>query len=148
MSLEAPPPASKKGPTKLIVPLVIVLGLLLGVAFTYLIPFPSPSPFGPPVYFWNQLRNLLFWDMMLSTVSISLLVALTAVYVRMYLLTRARFVLGILVVVLTLLFQALFRYPLLIALTGTIPIRGGLYFSSADLLSIAAYAVFLYLSLE
>ena len=148
MSLEVPPPAPKKRPTKLLVPLVIALGLFLGVALTYLIPLPSPSPFGPPFFILTRLRNLLFWDMMLSTVSISLLIALAAVYFRIYAQTHGRFALGILVVILALLVQALFRYPLLLALTGTISLEAGPFFSFADLFSIAAYSVFLYLSLE
>lgn len=148
MTMEAQVPTQKgKGHTKLLVPLVIAVGLLLGAAFAYLVPIPPPSPFGPPG-FPGQLRNFLFWDMILSTVSISLLVALGAVYLRMYAQTKARFVLGMLVVILTLLVQALIRYPLLLALIGGLEARFGPFFSSADLFSIAAYSIFLYLSLE
>lgn len=146
MSLEAQVPKKDRGPTKLLVPLVIVIGIFLGVVLSYLLPLP-PS-LGPFPHFVQRIRNLLILDMILSTVSISLLVTLVVVYAGVYAKTGARFALGILVVMLALLLETVVRYPLVLAYAGKIPISLGPYFSAADLLSIAAYTIFLYLSLE
>lgn len=146
MSLEALAPKESKGPTKLLVPLVIAAGIFAGVALSYLLPLPYGV--GPLAFYADQIRNLLVLDMIMSTVSISLLIALVAVYLRIYSKTGANFALGILVVMFTLLLQALLRYPLLLGFVGRIGFQFGPYLTAADVFSIAAYTIFLYLSLE
>ena len=139
-------PKTSKGPTKLIVPLVIAIGIFVGVTFSYLVPLPYGV--GPLAFFVNQIRNLLILDMVMSTVSISLLIALVVVYLRIYAKTGANFALGILVVMFALLLQALFRYPLVLAFVGRIEFQSVSFLTVADIFSIAAYSIFLYLSLE
>ena len=146
MSLEAQAPKDGKGPTRLLVPFVISVGIFVGVLLSYLIPLPYGV--GPLAYFADQIRNLLILDMVVATVSISLLVALVVVYLRIYAKTGAKFALGILAVMFALLFQALFRYPLLLAFTGRIVFQFGSFLTVADLFSIAAYSILFYLSLE
>ena len=146
MSLEAQPQRGSKGPTKLLVPFVISVGIFVGVLLSYLIPLPYGV--GPLAYFVSQIRNLLILDMIMATVSISLLVALVVVYLRIYAKTGANFALGILVVMFALLFQALFRYPLLLAFVGRNDFQFGSFITVADLFSIAAYSILFYLSLE
>jgi len=146
MSVEAQVPKSGRGPTKLLVPIVLAVGVIVGIGLSYLIPLPYGV--GRLAYFADQIRNILILDMILSTVSISLLITLVIVYLRIYAKTGARFALGILVVMLALLLQALFRYPLLLAFVGRISFPFGNFISTADIFSIAAYTIFLYLSLE
>lgn len=154
MSLETETPKEGKGPTKLIVPLVISIGIFLGVVLSYLLPLPpellphGPLPPGPFAYFAERIRNAIILDMVLSTVSVSLLVSLVVVYLRIYAKTGARFALGILVVMVALLLQSLFRSPMILDFVGRIPISVGGYLVFADIFSIAAYSIFLYLSLE
>lgn len=138
-------PQPSRGTTKLIVPLVWAIGIFLGVVLTTTVPLPfSFGPFG----FFDQFRNLLILHTILSTVIIALQVALVVVYLKVYADTGARFALGILVVMFALLIQSFFQYPLLLGYVGTYAISFGPYLTSGDLFTIAAYSVFLYLSLE
>ncbi|MDG6920104.1 MAG: hypothetical protein JRN34_03445 [Nitrososphaerota archaeon] len=147
MSEQPAPPARKSGPSKVLVPIVLAVGALVGLALSAYVPLPyEPTPFGFQFYF--QLRNLLVIHTILSTVSIALLVAIVAVYVRIYAQTKARFSLGILVVMFALLFQSFFQYPLLLGYVGTFSEVFGPYFSAADVFTVVAYTVLLYLSLE
>ena len=133
------------GPPWLLVLMVLTVGILLGVALSYLV--PSPFGFGPFPPF-AQFRNLIIVHMVLSTVIIALQVALVIVYLRVYAGTGARFSLGILIVMSALLLQSLFQYPLLLGFVGRYAIEFGPYLSTADLFTIVAYTIFLYLSLD
>lgn len=142
---EARPLQSKKGTTKLVVPFVWAVGVFFGVVLSLSVPLPFRfGPFG----FFEELRNLLILHTILSTVIVALQVALIIVYLRVYGDTRARFALGILIVMFALLVQSAFNYPLLLGFVGTYAISFGPYLSAADLFTIAAYSVFLYLSIE
>ena len=144
MSMEQGQQRTKR-PAWVLVPLVLAVGILLGVALSYLIPLPFGfGPFPP----FAQFRNLIIVHMVLSTVIIALQVALVVVYLGVYAETGARFSLGILVVMSALLLQSLFQYPLLLGFVGRYAIEFGPYLSTADLFTIAAYTIFLYLSLD
>lgn len=144
MSTE-PKQQKRLGPAWLLVLMVLTVGILLGVALSYLV--PSPFGFGPFPPF-AQFRNLIIVHMVLSTVIIALQVALVIAYLGVYAETGARFSLGILVVMSALLLQSLFQYPLLLGFVGRYAIEFGPYLSTADLFTIAAYTIFLYLSLD
>jgi len=145
VSLEQSPQKTKTGPARLLVPLVLLVGALAGVALSYTIPLPFGfGPFPP----FTEFRNLIMVHMVLSTVIISLQIALVIVYLKVYAETGARFALGILVVMSALLLQSLFQYPLLLGFVGRTPVEFGPYLSAADLFTIAAYTIFLYLSLD
>lgn len=146
MNLEAQKPKGDKWVNRLLVPLVISVGVFFGVLFSYLLPLPPNI--GPFAVFADRIRNAIILDMVFSTVSISLLVALVIVYLRIYARTGARFALGILVVMMALLLQAIIKNPLVLSFVGRIPGSFGFYLSFADVLSVAAYSIFLYLSLE
>ena len=137
---------SKKGPTKIWLPIVLMIGLVLGVALSSFV--PQALPFG----YFEYRPFALEWDVMihvvLSTVSIALLVSLAVIYVRVYAETGARFALGIVVVLVALLIQSLIQYPLFLGLAAPFPLPAERFFSFADIFTIAAYATFLYLSLE
>ncbi len=134
-----------KRPAWVLVPLVLAVGILLGIALSYLVPLPFGfGPFPP----FAQFRNLIIVHMVLSTVIIALQVALVIVYLGVYAETGARFSLGILVVMSALLLQSLFQYPLILGFVGRYAIEFGPYLSTADLFTIAAYTIFLYLSLD
>jgi hypothetical protein len=144
---EGAPRGEKKGPTKLWLPVVLTVGVLAGLALSYLV----PEPFfivGVGPGFADRLRDAVVLHMILSTVSIALLVALIAIYLKVFAETGARFALGILIVMLALLMESLFQYPLLLGLYAGYPVDFGPFLSSADLFTIAAYTIFLYLSLE
>lgn len=76
----------------------------------------------------------------------ALLVALIIVYARTYLQTKANFILGLLVVLFALLLQALLTYPVILELETGFAIE--VFSPVADVFTIIAYTVFLYLSLE
>ena len=144
MSME-PRQQKTKRPAWLVVPMVLAVGILLGVALSYLVPVPFGfGPFPP----FAQFRNLIIVHMVLSTVIIALQVALVIVYLRVYAETGARFSLGILIVMSALLLQSLFQYPLVLGFVGRYALEFGPYLSTADLFTIAAYTIFLYLSLD
>jgi hypothetical protein len=132
-----------KGPVKIWLPIVLTLGVLAGLVLSYSITVPYGWRFIPP-----QFQQLIIIHTVLSTVSITLLIALTVIYLRVYAETGARFSLGITVVLFALLVQALVQYPLLEGLFVPFGEGQGSFLTSADLFSIAAYTVFLYLSLE
>ncbi|MDA4122947.1 MAG: hypothetical protein OK456_07200 [Thaumarchaeota archaeon] len=146
---------------KVWVPIVVIVGFLLGEAISYLITQPQPTCFGAfpgeggpcgPFGFnrfprFNDDPTIQF-HIILTTISIALLVALVVVYVRMYIETKANFALGLVVVLFALLVQALLSYPLLIGFIGVVYLGPGLSSQVADVFTVCAYIVFLYLSLE
>lgn len=129
------------------VALVIFIGAVVGVA-TYKIGteisgfphFPPGRPVGSDVF--------LEFHIILSTIGMALLIALIVVYARTYLQTKANFILGLLVVLFALLLQALLTYPLLLELELPPGYVIAVYSPVADIFTIIAYTVFLYLSLE
>jgi len=143
MSLE-PQQSSSKGPSRLWLPVVLTAGVLVGAILSYSI----PAPFGYWEFGPNRLYGALVLHTILSTVSIALLLALAVVYIRVYAQTGARFALGITVVLFALLVQALVQYPLFLVLSGPFDEGQGTFLSFGDFFTIAAYTVFLYLSLE
>lgn len=138
----------KKGPTKLWVPIVLLVGLLVGVLLSYDTPSYIVFPQGFYVILPQGFKNQIILHTVLSTVSIALLIALSAIYLKMYSQTRARFSLGITVVLLALLVESLIQYPLFIGHAGAFPQGQTTYLLYADVFTIVAYSIFLYLSLE
>ena len=139
-----PNPAPARGPTKLWLPVILIIGLLLGIAASYL----TPNPYS----FWRfvpeDFQEAFVIHTILSTVSIVLLITLAAIYMKVYVETQARFALGISVVMVALLIQSVFQYPLILSQQGPFPNGQGPFLSYADFFTIAAYTLFLYLSLE
>ena len=135
---------------KLWVPVVLLIGLAAGEAISYgaeagepqggmmfgnhFHPFPTEPAFGYHVLF--------------TTVEVALLVALVVVYVRMFSETRANFALGLVFVLFALLVEALLSNPVLEDLIGTPALGPGYLTPAADVLTVCAYTVFLYLSLD
>jgi len=107
-----------------------------------------PTLFGPPdVQFKFQVFRE--FHIILSTVGIALLVALLVVYGRTYTQTRANFVLGLLVMLFALLLNSVLTYPIFLGLAEPAFSFPPFFFSPiADVSTIVAYAIFLYLSLE
>ena len=136
--------------SRLWVPLVLLIGTIIGIiSYIYLYMTslslgPGPvfgGPFGP--YEFLQFHSIL------STISISLLVALLVVYGGTYQKTRANFILGLIVVLLALLLQNLTQYPLLHQFVDNSAFESVTFSSPvSDVFTIIAYSVFLYLSLE
>lgn len=136
---------------------VILVGAVIGIlSFLLIAPHLALSGRGlfPPFLssdYIMQIFTLVAEHIILSTVSIALLVSLVVVYSRIYAQTKANFALGIFIVLLALLFEEVLNYPILELLTSGLPVDQ--LFSSplptlADMLTIVAYGVFLYLSLE
>jgi len=145
MTTQGPAPVERKrGPTKLWLPIILLAGLFLGLAASYLTPNPySFWRFVPP-----DFQEIFVLHTVLSTMSVVLLVALAVIYFRVYAETGARFALGISVVLVALLIHSVFQYPLILSQQGPFPNGQGFFLSYADLFTIVAYTIFLYLSLE
>ena len=140
----------KRSLQKLWVPVVVLAGVALGE----LVSFASTSSeeYGPPPGAFGYFPHfrpdpLLQLHVVLTTVEVALLASLVAIYVRMYAQTNANFSLGLVVVLFALLVEALLSYPLVIGYYGSISLESDLS-PPADVLTVCAYAVFLYLSLE
>ena len=140
----AEPKNGRKAPSKFWVPLVIAIGVFLGSVFSFAFPAPFERFENAPLAF----DSAFLFHVILSTVSITLLVALLVVYLGVYSKTQANFALGINIVLAALLAQSLLDYPLFLGLVGRFPVGHGPFLDSADIFTIVAYAVFLYLSLE
>ena len=129
--------------TKLWVPVVLAVGILFGLALSLNVP-PAfqgrfgPVPFDPPL----QIHIIL------AAVQVVLLVALLVLYIRSYAQTRANFALGLVIVLGALFLHSLFSNPFVIGLVGRVPFGPGYFGLFPDLFMIAAYTIFLYLSLE
>jgi hypothetical protein len=147
--IDQPAVAPKKSAAgKLWVVVALLSGLVAGVLLSDLatLPMESREPFfrGVPVFNPDPSIRL---HIVLTTVSVGLLVALVMVYLKVYSETRANFALGLVAVLSALLLQTLFSYPLVLGTEGVILVPGTLT-TLADFLTIGAYTVFLYLSLE
>jgi hypothetical protein len=133
---------------KLWVVVVLLVGLVAGVLLSDLATLPeeerNPFFFRVPVFNPDPAIRL---HIILTTVAVALMVSLVIVYLKVYSETKARFALGLVIVLAALLLQTLFSYPLVLGTEGVILVPGRLT-TLADFLTIGAYAVFLYLSLE
>jgi phosphoglycerol transferase MdoB-like AlkP superfamily enzyme len=143
--------APKKRPSKLWVPLVLLLGIVSGLLLYFWSSLntyynfgfqrmPFQPGFGPETF--GELHIIL------SSVSVALLLALLVVYAKTYLQTKANFIFGLLVVLFALLLQALTTFPVILGIVEHQPILPDFTSNLADILTIIAYTVFLYLSLE
>jgi hypothetical protein len=133
---------------KLWVVVVLLVGLVAGVLLSDLATLPEKSrePFFSRVPVFNPDPSIRL-HIILTTVEVALLVSLVIVYLKVYSETKANFSLGLVIVLAALLLQTLFSYPLVLGTSGVILVPG-LLTTLADFLTIGAYAVFLYLSLE
>lgn len=138
-----PPSDASRHLSKLWVPVVLLIGVLLGVALSSFVPEGIRPRFGrfPLV---PELR----FHVIFTTVEAVLLLALIVVYVRFYAQTRANFALGLVIVLMALFLNSFFSHPFLEGLIGPVPFGLGYLVPFADIFTIAAYTVFLYLSLE
>jgi len=130
------------------VPIVVLIGVLIGSLVDLLSRpnFGGPRPpFGPVSLGFELVGE---FHVILSTVGIALLTALLVVYAKTYAETKGNFALGLLVVLSALLFQAALSYPVTFGFVERVSFRAGFSSPIADLFTITAYAVFLYLSLE
>lgn len=135
---------------KLWVPVVLLIGLAAGEAVSnaaeaeepqggfvfgnHFHPFPTDPAFGYHILF--------------TTVEVALLIALVVVYGRMFIETKANFALGLVFVLFALLVEALLSNPVLEDVVATPPFGPSNLILAADILTICAYTVFLYLSLD
>jgi hypothetical protein len=126
------------------VPIVIFIGTLLGVVSYNLTSYEFPHRPG-------QLSGAVIFltiHIVLSTVGMVLLVSLLIVYSRTYIQTKANFILGLLVVLFALLLQSILTYPVFLELEISTGFVIEVFSPVADVFTIVAYTVFLYLSLE
>jgi len=149
--INQPAVAPKKSTAgKLWVVVVLLVGLVAGILLEGLATLPDESrePFfrriGVPVFNPDPSIRL---HIILTTVEVALLVSLVVVYLKVYSETRANFALGLVAVLSALLLQTVFSYPLVLGTEGAILVPG-LLTTLADFLTLGAYTVFLYLSLE
>jgi len=144
------PPEKGMRISKIWVPVILVIAVLIGLVVAETIPSPicPPGYYCPPVYFYLlSVHGALMLHIVLSTIEIVLLGSLVAVYIKVYAETRANFSLGLTVVLGALFVHSFLSYPLLVNDVESI-LYGSLFFPYTDVLTIIAYSVFLYLSLE
>jgi hypothetical protein len=147
--INQPPAEPKKSAVgKLWVVVTLIVGLVAGVLLADLATLPREvRPFffrGVP--FFNPLPSIRL-HVILTTIEVALLLALVIIYLKVYSETKANFALGLVVVLGALFLQTVFSYPLILGTEGIILVPGTLA-TLSDFLTISAYTVFLYLSLE
>jgi hypothetical protein len=133
---------------KLWVVVVLLAGLASGVLLSSLATLPRVAR---PVFFrgvpyFNPEPSIRL-HVLLTTMEVALLLSLVVIYLKVYSETKANFSVGLVIVLGALLLQTLLSYPLILGLEGVILVPGMLS-TIADFLTLAAYTVFLYLSLE
>jgi ABC-type anion transport system duplicated permease subunit len=133
---------------KLLVPLVLIVGLLVGELISYVSAVPEDKRGDPFRHFPEHFTDPLFGlHIVFTTIEVALLISLLVIYLRTYAETRARFALGLVVVLGAFLVQALLSYPLVAGLLGPVNMGPGLSSQISDVVTICAYTIFLYLSL-
>lgn len=154
-----PPEPPEKGTriSKVWVPVTLVIAVLLGLVLAQTIPSPPVCPEGyicypyPGYLYWLSIQRALQLHVILSTIEIVLLISLVAVYIKVYAETRANFSLGLIIILGALAVHSFLSYPLVVnyVFNDVDPILfGSVFFPYTDLLTIIAYSVFLYLSIE
>jgi hypothetical protein len=140
---------------KLWVPTVLLIGLVIGELISYATTIQphgfaiGVGPNGMIFYFHQFPPDPAFGPhVVLTTIEVALLVSLVVIYAKMFIETRANFALGLVVVLVALLLQALLSYPILDDLFYTPRIEPGISSPVSDVIAVCAYTVFLYLSLE
>ncbi|MDA4116960.1 MAG: hypothetical protein OK455_01270 [Thaumarchaeota archaeon] len=133
---------------KIWVVIVLLVGLIFGVLISDLATLPEEGrpDFFRGVPYFNPEPSIRL-HVVLTTIEVALLVSLVVIYLKVYSETKANFSLGLVVVLGALLLQTILSYPLILGLEGFI-ILPGILSTVADFLTLGAYAVFLYLSLE
>jgi hypothetical protein len=133
---------------KLWVVVVLLAGMVAGVLLSDLATLPEESrdPFFRTVPVFNPDPAIRL-HIISTSVEVALLVALVIIYLKVYSETKANFAVGLVTVFAALLLQTVFSYPLILGLRGAILVPG-LLTTLADFLTLGAYTVFLYLSLE
>jgi hypothetical protein len=147
--IEQPAPEPKKSRAgKLWVVVMLLGGLLAGILLSDLATLPEePRPsFLRDIPVFNPDPSIRL-HIILTTMEVAMLVALVVVYVKVYSETRAPFALGLVLVLAALMLQTVFSYPLILGTEGVILVPG-LLTKVADFLTLGAYTLFLYLSLE
>ena len=145
--------AQKKNRSRRIwVPIILAVSIVVGFVLAETVPSPPVCPEGyicPPFYFYLlSVQRALMLHVMLSTIELILLLSLVAVYIRVYSATRANFSLGLAIVFIVLTIHSFLSHPLVVNKVEPVLFGSGLFFPYIDLLTIIAYSVFLYLSLE
>lgn len=132
--------------SKLFVPLVVAVGAIIGVvAFVIANAIAADGSSGSGDIFVEAFRGT---HVVLTTVTISLLVALLYVYTKTYLATKAHFALGMWLVLLALLLRFVFTYPIFLDFTQHLPLLQNFFSPISDAFTVIAFSLFLYLSLE
>jgi len=133
---------------KLWVVVVLLVGLVVGFPLSDVAvePFQQRPGFFRLFPQFNPSNGIRI-HVILTTVGVALLFALVVIYLRVYLETKGHFALGLVVVLVALLVQAILSYPLILG-TGPVILVPGTLSLVADLFTVAAYTVFMYLSLE
>ncbi len=142
------PAVEKSRVGKIWVVIVLLVGLIWGILISDLATQPREVRLGffRGVPYFNPEPSIRL-HVVLTTMEVALLVALVVVYLKVYSETKANFSLGLVVVLGALLLQTVLSYPLILGLEGVILLPGRLT-TLADILTLSAYTVFLYLSLE
>ena len=131
---------------------VVAIGAGVGLLLALLGPGPTGDPFFPPGGGPRPGERHFFSfegiDTVISTTGVALLTALLIVQWRAYKETKAKFALGIVVVLAALLLQALLSSPAIFGVFGHTFGPLGPFLLVADVFKLVAFSVFLDLSLQ
>ncbi len=143
--MSTPADTSRSVPAWGWVVLVVLVGVVAGVALALL----GPAAMAPPGPHSGPAPAVSFRaPLFVSGLDLVLVLALLGVYVRTFTETRARFALGLVVVLFALFFETLVTSPAVFGAFGYVPGNLGFFFLLGGIFEAAAFAVFLYLSLE
>ena len=133
---------------KIWVVIVLLVGLIWGILISDLATLPQEGrpDFFRGVPYFNPGPSIRL-HVVLTTIEVALLLSLVVIYLKVYSETKAPFSLGLVAVLGALLLQTVLSYPLILGLQGVI-LLPGLLSTLADILTLTAYTIFLYLSLE
>ena len=142
-----PAPSPQRRISRIWVLVVLAFGTLLGALFALIVRLDIMRS-GPGQFFFLTIQRALQLHVILTTIEMVLLFALVMVYIKIYSETRANFSMGILIVLFALLVNSILSFPLTVDDLGPVLLGSGAFFPYPDILTIVAYTIFLYLSLE
>ena len=118
--------------------MIATAGAVFGLIIALLVPITRGKHGDPGIYYPV--------NMAISMASVFLLVALLHTYIRDYREIHARFTLGLIIFLVTLLFQNIFSLPVIHSLFGFSAASLGPFSVIMNLLEVVAIGIFLYLS--
>jgi hypothetical protein len=130
---------------------IIVVGTLAAIWATSrfeVLPPPFERRQPPPEGIFEDIELFYTVETVISTINVTLLIFLSITYVGIYRKTRSEFTIGLIIISMAFLLNALASNPLVRGVFGYRPFGLGPFAMLPDLFTIVALAVLLYLSIK